>query len=454
MLMKTPTEMKYITTDCTSNHEILSSIRAHGLVSPHKIRHVLSNQTAQSNSVNGCICVNYVNLKDASLEEKNLAYAAAFDEEYLGVSGISLERNHPLQRVTNPEISHQEIQQRIMHQVVFVLAPPKISPRRMIVHEGKSPAEFAFYSSTLDDGFSQAREKSVFTNQNVLDCNRVTEIKTSVTFESKDMIAILAPEFLYDMCRSVFSDIEIISINSSKKTLKCLPKMLQMCFDESLSEPLSLDVPDYASALDKFCAARKLTQFSLHAVRLNTPFDFSLRPIYNWHKHEAFLLSIKAQMAYEHHEHQAWFWVHKQYAVSKAPMILNLRKNGLPESYLASVIECNRDASEKFNQLVFLKGSGSVNIIYNRLHARQIRYLLKNDIYSVCTPNFSMTYCSKEKLPFLKQVVDNFLSIEQQAATKIQAQFRSYQCQKFFKRYQKAHQEMELCKSKLLSMGR
>ena len=193
--MKTPTEMKFITTDRTSNHEILSSIRAHGLVSPHKIRHVLSNQTAQSNSVNGCICVNYVNLKDASSEEKNLAYAAAFDEEYLGVSGISLERNHPLQKINNPEIFHQEIQQRIIHQVVFVLAPPKLSPLRRIVHGGKSPAEFAFYSSTFDDGFSQAREKSVFTNQNIPDCNRVTEIKTSVTFKSKDMIAILAPEF-------------------------------------------------------------------------------------------------------------------------------------------------------------------------------------------------------------------------------------------------------------------
>lgn len=451
--MKNNPEINCEATYLASNHEILSSIRAYGLLNPHKIsQDILSNQTVQSGFVNEHICVNYVNLKEASVEEKKIAYIAAFDEEYLGVSGISLERTHPLQKISNPELCHLEIQQRIMHQVVFILNPPKLLPFKKKPAGAQFSTDLAFYSEKLDDGFSQTREKNMFTNQNTPDCIRVTEIKTARAFNSKDIIAILAPEFLYEMCRSIFSDVEIISVNSCQKTLKCLPNMLKMYFDEYLPAPLSLNVPDYARALDGFCDAQKLTQFSLHAVRLNTPLDFNLRPIINWREHVAFLSSIKAQMAHEYNDTLAWFWIHKQYSVSKELMITNLKKNGLPDIYLSNVIKSNKASIQKFNQLVSLKGNGCTNIIYNPLHAGQIHELLKNGVALIHTPNFFMTYCPKEKTPLLKQVVENFKTIEEDAATKIQAQFRRYHCQKFFKRYQKAKQEMELNKSILLSM--
>lgn len=433
-----------------SNLSILNSIYTHGLISPHKIKDgVLTNQTTQTSELHENLCVNYVNFKDASPQEKENAYTAAFDEEYLGVFGVSLERSHPFQKISNCQL---EIQERIMHQVVFVLRPPQLFKVKQVLPGASVPAELSFYNPNYKDGFSQARQKSVFTNKDVASCHRVTEIKTTYHFVPKDFIAILAPEFLYQACQEIFAGIEVIPVPSQPRSLKCLPEMLGYSFNEKLKNSQELNVPDYASTLKDYCAAKNLTQFSLHAVRLNTAFDFTIRPVIDWHQHQPFLASLKAQVIPQD-DHMAWAVLHKQHGISKKPLLENLKKI-MPEKHMSSLMKMNQHALQNFEQLAALKGEFNLNIIYTPLHAGQIHYLVKNGINLIRSAHFYMTHCPHDKTALLKQVVENFEAIEQQAATKIQAHFRGHRCQMFFKRYQKAKQEMELNKSVLLSMSR
>jgi hypothetical protein len=345
-----------------------------------------------------------------------------------------------------PELLMQEIQARITHQVLFILQPPSLLPFRGKPFDAQDSVDLAYYSPKRDDGFSQARSKSVFTGADIPFCSNVTEIKTDKDFsiEKKDVIAILVPEHLVETCHEIFSatGIDIISVSSSQKTLRCLPQILEMSFKETLTDPLSLHVPKYATVLDAYCQQNKISHFSLHAVRLNTDSDFTLRPIANGHLHQAVLKSVHARIAHQNEDGLAWAVIHKKYGQSKDELIKNLGKH-LPAAHMESFLRINRRSMDNFKQLASLKGEHLINMTYVTLQSGQVDFLLKHGIDLARTPYYFMMHCSKEKTPLLKKVIDEFETIQQEQATVIQSHVRGYHCQKFFKGYQKAKHKME-----------
>lgn len=442
---------------------VFHSINANGLLPLSRIpKTVLTNPVTQCHTVDGDICVNFVNLRDANKDEAKLALTTAIQEEYCGVYGISLERQWPFQRFASSKLLRAEVSERLIHSVVFILAPPQKNRgmyKKNITAGIEKPTMIAFYEGIKKDGFAQSRDKSVVTGEKMPYSNRVTEIKTPHVFSKRDVYAVLVPEHLVNMARETFTELRIIPVAIKRLELHSLPHILTVYHDEKIKGPLTVAAPDYLSALETFYCEEDTQEFSLHAVRLHTSFDFTVRPVTNVTSNEQLLNLTHAKIAKKDDDDSAWIIVHKNFGLSKQNLFNRLGHSDFPNQHLNTMKKGCQYSIELFSQLASLKSEVTLNNVYDELSKPQLFLLSDLNVDILKLEHFFVIKYSPKIAARVAQIVNNFKSVKEEAATTIQAAFRGYRAKKFFQEYRekhdvlkKAQKECELARDKLMNL--
>ncbi len=397
---------------------------------------ILTNPVTHANE--GNICVNYVNLVLANEKDAALALDVAVNEEYCGIYGICLERQWPFQRFNSPELLKLEASERLMNSVVFILAPPEKNPEKSNeVHAAQKPTQIAFYEKgkTEPDGFSQSRGRSIITGKEAPYSNRVTEIKTIHQFTKKEVLAVLVPEHLQSMATAIFTTLPIIAVGTKILTLNSLPRILMYYHDELLKKPLTVEAPDYLDALNKFCAKKGTVHFSLHAVRLHTTFDFTVRPITQVKTAQRLIDSSCSSVAVNYEDDSAWLIVHKNFAIPKQKIITNLKeRTSLPERNLSKFEKGCQSTMALCTELTKLKGEALFSIVHGELSFPQLSLLADLGVKVIKLDHFyALNYLPKVKKE-VTNVVEQFKSIQESAALKIQSRIRGYCARTLFQK--------------------
>jgi len=436
-----------------ANQAVFESISKNGLCATSKIRSkVLVNHVTQTPDLFKNICVNYVNLTHADENARRLALETAVLEEYCGIYGISLERQWPFQRFENSDLFKQEAVERLMNCVVFVLNPPTLGTRMAKPSGAQKACEISFYEHEHDepDDFAHQRDKNLLTGRTHPYTHRVTEIKTTHTFLLNEMQAILAPLDLVDDIKHVFKGINVIPVPDKPMTFRSIPDISKRFHNEAIKEPITLTAPDFLEALLALTAEKSMQKFSIHAVRLNTTFDFTLRPIAALSKHKDLFKKVHAQVFAEGPDDFGWAIVHKNYGVSKAKLLEHLTKTeALPPDYLSNVGLAMKPFFPLFDELSKAKGALVINNVYANLSKPQTALLEKMGVSIVQHHEFYVL----SHLPTIKQqvlrIVDDFNSLENQSATKIQASFRGFWTRRVIEDVKNAKHQLALAKEVL-----
>ena len=435
------------------NKRIFESINTQGLCSYKKIQKTITpNPVTQIQGLDGCICVNYVNLEGAGELDVQLALETAVSEEYCGVYGISLERQWPFQRIQSPALLQMEATERLMNSAVFVLQPPKKAKAEYELQYGHK-AVVAFYElggSSLRDAFAQNRDKSVLTGKKIPHSARVTEIKTTKSFSMQEVLAILVPEHLFQMAESIFKT-NVISVPKKQQVLESIPEILHIYHDQKIDKPLRVDAPNYSDVLARFVREKQITEFSLHAVRLLTNFDFVTRKIVGVSRNQPLLKNANAHIMRHDSDDSAWISVHKVYGRSKEDMIARLERNqSLPRTHLDRVRLAAKYSTDIFDQLSRQTGDGVLSYVY-QLSKPQREILEKMGIEIVQLPFADAIHYPRELTHKVTQVTQDFKTITE-SAQKIQSIYRGFWARKVICELQEkksafAQAESELAKA-------
>lgn len=425
---------------------VFQSINTNGLIPLSNIPNsVLTNPVTQCQSLDGDICVNYVNLRQANPTESRLALSLAVEEEYCGIYGICLERQWPFQRFSSNELCRAEISARLLSSAVFILNPPQKKIGICTVNGGNRPSEIASYEVNKD-GFAQQRDRSVTTGLKMSYSNRVTEIKTPHKFRKNEIKAVLVPEHLLNMANEFFENLRIIPVASKVITLHAIPKILEYYHNEVLKNPVRVEAPDYLGAIHTFCDNEQIKTFSLHAVRLHTNFDFIIRPISKVSDNEPLLLSTHAKIATKYDDDSAFIIVHKNYGQSKLNLIQRLRTNDfLPEKYILKMEQGCQFSIDMNNKLTQLKGELILSNVYRELSDSQLSLLVDPAIKIMKTERFYVLAYPAVLECYVNKVVNKF-NLMQDAATKIQAYTRGARTRTFFEDYRQKQENLEIAK--------
>ena len=249
------------------NSAIFKSIAKNGLISLSKIKQeCLVNFVLGTSSVQSSICVMLLDFKSCSTYEIDSAIKIALWEEYTGVFGISLERAWPFVSPNKPDILKEQIIQRLCQNIVFVLKPP---PFHVTIPEhgtipGSKRNDAYVYSN--NDGPSQ--ERNAFLTGSNLACEKVTKLKTDISFSSEDILYILVPEKLMTLASQHFPNKKIIPVPMTHDPviINKVPQILNYLHNqEEYPKGISCRVPDYETVL-KEKILPKYKDFSLHAV--------------------------------------------------------------------------------------------------------------------------------------------------------------------------------------------
>lgn len=427
----------------SENIKILASIDEHGLrplsqISPD----ILTNPVLQTQDLDGNICVNYLNMEKASPQERIEAIQVAIFEEYCGVYGICLERQWPFQRFTSQPLLHQEMSERLNHSIVFMLRPPGLYKG---VYSSLSSYSVASYTSDHDrpaDGVTQNR------GRNLLDCSkdscgRISEIKTTHHFSKADIFAAFVPEPLCEIAREVLKDIQIVPVTSCTKTFKAIPEILAIFHDHVLDKEVSLSIPDYFSSISSYINEKRITECSLHAVRMHTQFDFITRRIESVDLSADLLKEISAKVHHVDPDQSAWITVHKNYGLSKEKLINKLRKNFAEnnfENYFHKIIEANRSSMALIEKLIKAKGKDCLTYLYQSLTPYQIRSL-ENIRVKVIQQSFCYVLSFKKTV---QKRVEEILDSHRQPAIYLQALFRGFFVRKVINQYKQKREQLAI----------
>lgn len=426
-----------------ANIKILESINQRGLCSLNKIPSgILTNPVLQTQNLDGNICVNYLNFENASTAEIVQAVQVAVFEEYCGVYGISLERQWPFQRFESKALFHQEMFERLNHSIVFLLAPPTLGkgiypsmPQSVVASYTLSRGEF--------DGITQSR------GRNLLDCStdsctRISEIKTTHHFHKREICAAFVPEGLYEVARAILKDIQVIPVTPCIKKFRAIPEILKIFHSHVLNQELSLTVPDYCSAIFSHIQQNKIKECSLHAVRLQTQFDFITRKVKSIVENADILEKTSSTIQHVYPDNSAWIIVHKNYGFSKVKLFEQVKK----------YLDKDLDAKNHFNKmqranaecialcegLIKAKGEEVLTYLYQPLTQYQKKSLDKIGV-GVIEQTFYNVLSFKETL---KPQVEKINRTRHQSAVHLQACFRGFLARKIVDQYKKKKQQLTL----------
>ncbi len=299
----------------------LGSINSLGIVPLEKINTegYTPNFVIGSAETQNSTCVNYLNLGACTplVTQKDVIHEAVW-EEYMGVFGISMERAWSFSFQKNPLLTAQEIQARLCTNIVFVLKPPSEKGIATPISGVQGAMIDYYYQKPVNigidhDGFSCVRGKTLdgTPKKNI---PQLMEIKTYHIFSKEEIIAVLVPESLYEYHSKELSEYfqeKVLKVLNVVKPINRLPEMLRIMHSEHIPEnTLSLPVPDYESVLESQIA-KNHKQFSLHAVRLPTVFDFTPRYIHNLSNSHNLLKLLNADLLKENEDGSAWVLVHQ-----------------------------------------------------------------------------------------------------------------------------------------------
>ncbi len=435
-----------------ANQAVFESISQNGLCAASKIpSKILINNAVQTPDLTKNICVNYVNLTDADDNARRLALETAVLEEYCGIYGISLERQWPFQRFENIDLFKQEAFERLMNCVVFILKPPTLGKIMARPSGAPKACEISFYEfGQENDDVAHQRDKNLLTGQTHPYTHRVTEIKTTHIFQLAEMQAILAPTHLVKDIKSVFKGINVIPVADKPMTFRSTPTISNHFHNEAIREPITLNAPDFLETLLALTAEKSMQKFSIHAVRLNTTFDFTLRPIAALSKHQPLLKKVHAQVFGEGPDDFGWTIVHKNYGISKAKLLKYLTETeALPPEYLSNVGLAMKPFFPLFDELSKAKGELVINNVYANLSKPQTALLKKMGVSIVLHNEFYVLSYPPTIKQQVSRIVNDFKSLENQSATKIQASFRGFWTRRVMEEVKSAKHQLTLAKEVL-----
>lgn len=426
----------------SANTKMMESINKHGLCSLKEIpKDILTNPVLQTQDLDGNICVNYLNLENASTAEIVQAVQVAVFEEYCGVYGISLERQWPFQRFQSKELLHQEMYERLNHSIVFMLRPPTLAKARYSHLPNSVVASYTLTENGNLDGITQSR------GRNLLDfsrdsCSRISEIKTTHHFSKIEIKAAFVPERLYEMAKGIFTNIRIISVSSCMKTFKAIPEILKIFHDQALDRDVSVEVPDYYAAITSFINENKIEECSLHAVRLQTQFDFITRSVESVDTVANILKATSATKQHVYLDRSAWATVHKNYGFSKKEL-LNRVKKAINREHFTKMEKANRQSLALCEGLIKAKGENVLTYLYQSLTQYQIKSLIKIDVKIVEQP-FCKILNFKD---IVKSQVEKIINTKNQSVIHLQAVYRGFFARKKIKQYQLKAQQLAIAQA-------
>lgn len=289
------------------NRALLESINTHGLLAYSQ-----KPEGVEPNAIYGTseyICVNYLDLRQQSLQSESDALKTAMWEEFTGVFGISVERVYPLENL------REEIIIRLANNIVFVLEPPKvILGKPSTVNDAHRRDSKINRGYTTQDGYSRQGRK-LLTDQNIVGNSAiVTEIKTKHKFLKKDIICALVPSDLMILASSCLINIKLIEVPSRSVALQKLPQLLEDNHQQRLEQSITCtNVPDYEKIImSSILPSHK--QFSLHAVRLTTSYDLTPRFVANIQVSRELLEKISAKVVYATNSDSSWIVHNKRFS--------------------------------------------------------------------------------------------------------------------------------------------
>lgn len=429
---------------------VLQSISNHGLVPLSQIpKSVLANPVTQVQSLDGDICVNYVNLHKADAAETRLALSLAVEEEWCGIYGICLERQWTFQRFSSIDLLQAEASARLLQSMVFILNPPPNKMGNHILSGGKIPTAISCYEPGKE-GCTQQRARSVSTGSMMAYSNRITEIKTPHNFNKNEIMAVLVPEQLVEMAKEFFPDLKIIPVISKVLTLHAIPKILELYHNEILKKPLKVEAPDYLGAIKTYCENEHLITFSLHAVRLHTDFDFIIRPIAKIAGNEHIINSTYAKIAKKFDDDSAFIIVHKNYGQSKLNLIERLRVHKfLPEDLIVKMERGCQFSIAMNTGLTKLKGGLIISNAYKDLSEVQLSLLADPCLKVIRTEHFFVLAYPPRLEEYVNSVVNKF----HESVTKIQAFSRGLRVRTFFEDYRQKQENLKIAQQELELAG-
>lgn len=455
-LNKMPIQINIKLVQDNANSQIIDSIARTNLCSLKKVSSsILVNPVLQIQGLEGNICLNYLNLTKSSAAEFDLALQTAVHEEYTGIYGILLERQWPFQRIESDSLLQREATERLINSLVFILKPPpkKIGRVSIFCKNGEVEASLAAYevnNGIPTDGFSQSRDKSVISGKTLPHSVRITEIKTTHVFSKSEMQAILVPEHLVSLVEKKFTGVTIIAVPTQDITLRSIPHILSILHDQKITKPINVKAPDYLLSLSTYIKENKLEECSIHAVRLHTSFDFTMRTIQGIASatSQNVISKSNATVIPDQRGDDDWIIVHKSYGISKEPVQERLKNQSFPEKYLERMKTASKHHSNIYDQLVKSKGNRGLSIIYDKLSLPQIEQLERLNVQVVSQDNFMMISFDPAVKNKVKTICNNKLFM-QQAAIIIQSTWRGFWSRKIVTDYKENKSKLVLAEQAL-----
>jgi hypothetical protein len=356
------------------------------------------NPTLGVRQVMETVSVNYINFTHSWMtqESKNNIIKIATFDEYTGIYGIPLERRWPFQSVKKNKISLAEISQRLCASVVFVLNAKQADIQKQIEIIG------------LQKKSSARKDPLVGTKipQDIYTENSIIEIKTPHVFPLEEWLAVLVPQPLVDLATSIFKGkVQIIPVPIKTIKLNKLPDILKFLHLETLGAPTEAAAPQYDKILKEFIEKEKLTEFLLHAVRLNTPLDFNYWYFDDLKNHQKLISKLRGKIVQKNTSESGWVKFHKSLATQTTRQGLEKTLSKVFEDILAA----NRSNQQSYLELLKVKKSQITTEkrhIYGKLPAEKIGFLESIGVQILPVHGYWILAFSKSFTPKVEEIIN------------------------------------------------
>lgn len=377
----------------------LTSIKANGLCPLSMLGGKAVTSITQVQETQGKICVNAINLAGTNEMTLKRILKIAVEEEFCGIRGICLERQWSFQSKEKSQY-YEEIAARLLNSLVFLLKPPTISSvltqditydlDQIDIPRGTT---VSLYQAV--DGISGNRAKARLLDSSTpafVGHQGILEIKTSRSFSMENVLSVLVPEPLVNLVRMYLPNLDIIPVPLIEKTLFRLPQMLLIMHEEMLREKITVNAPDYERALTDWQARTGSMHFSIHCVRMATPFDFDIRPVLSSHQSEALLQRLHGTVI-DNQGSCTWGLFHRKYTFNlKASLDAAIRRASAGYIYsMQQMVTCCARLMAEQEELRDAKGNFQIKLISNAV-LEQLDLLQANGVKIIPHPLLSNKY--------------------------------------------------------------
>jgi hypothetical protein len=445
------------------NSNIFDSIAQNGLVPLGSIdkKCLVNFVLGTSPKVQQNICVNYLDLQGCNEKKINAAITVALWEEYTGLFGISLERAWPFSSCQQQNIFIDQVKQRIFQNIVFVLKPPAEKVIACKIPNTNKSIQVCYQKNNFfsTDGFSQVRGLFL-TGSSDVTSEHVTEIKTEKHFSSDDILAVLVPEHLMALAKKYFPDsFNIITVPMAKPhvALSRIPTILSLLHGQLVAEggALTCPAPDYEKIL-KEKIIPQYGNFSLHAVRLITPYDISMRYIDNLSNTQKILEATQAEIVTRYADGSGWALVH-------ASQVFKPSDKAVKRLASASAgISVDKFTLERVNAifrdgLMAAKGSHAMINYFDTLNEQARRNLSALGIKGVALNGYTVLSMPEQYKDQIHKDMNAVLREGEArlkaAATCLQNLVRGHQVRTLIMQYKTAQEQYALARQRLAEAG-